>query len=427
MDEKIVNESADKIVKLFKEKEIDLPKKSIVEDLSKLVDEKQDFCLPINDAVRAVVGKYSRQHNIKIVFGGTNSGDVQSINNLVPNTWVNVEGEVVEVSKPNSKRIHQIAVITDGTGSIKVTVWNRKPDEPHVTDLIVKNWYKISNAVVNVYNDTPSVSVQKSTIITKIDGKPKLDPTYSKVSEIKPGIVNLHAKVVRLFEPKSDKVAQTGIIGDETGTTKFVIWKSSNPKRELKEGKVYNFMFAACQKFKDNLSLSIAPEAAVEVDGDIEVKSSNISLLGNLVTVGEGSGIVKRCTVENCGRVLSRMNYCNTHEIQKDFKYDMRIKGVIDDGLVAHYVHIPLQLTEKLLGRTLEEAIKKAEHEPLGLESVYLELKDKVVGRYYQVEGNVINDRMIVSSIRPATIDEVKAATGMDFKASPQTKLEDTA
>lgn len=427
MDKKLIDESADKIIKLFKEKEIDLPKKSIVEDLSKLVDENMGFALPMNDAVRAIVGKYSRHHNIKIVFGGSGSGDVQAIKDLAPNTWVTVEGEIVEVSKPNSKRIHQTAVITDGTGSIKVTVWNRKPDEPHVTDMFVGNWYKISNAIVNVYNDTPAIGVQKSTIITKIDKKAKLDPTYIKIADIKPGVVNLKAKIVRLFEPKSDKVFQTGIIGDETGTTKFVIWKSTNPKKELKEGKVYNILFASCNKFKDNLSLSISPQDAVETDGDIEVKSTNVSIFGNFVSVGEGSGIVKRCTVENCGRVLSRMNYCNTHEIQKDFKYDMRIKGVIDDGTMAHYVHIPLKLTEELLGMTLEQAIKKAEHEPLGIESIYHELKDKVVGRYYHIEGNVINDRMIASSVKPATIDDVKHITGLDFKVSPQTKLEDAA
>jgi len=427
MDEKLIDESADRILRLFKEKEIDLPKKSIVADLTKLVDEKEDFCLPMNDAIRAVVGKYSRQHNIKIVFGGTNSGDVQSIADLVPNTWVNVEGEVVEVSKPNSKRIHQIAVITDGTGSIRVTVWNRKPDEPHVTDMSVGTWYKIANASVNVYNDVPAIGIQKNTIITKIDKKVKLEPTYSKISEIKPGIVNIRAKIVRLFDPKSDKVSQTGILGDETGTLKFVIWKSTNPKIELKEGKVYNSMFASCNKYKDMLSVSIVPETTVEIDMNIEVKSANITIFGNFVSIGEGSGIVKRCTVENCGRVLSRMNYCNLHEIQKDFKYDMRIKGVIDDGVIAHYVHVPLKLTEQLLGLTLEQAIKKSEHEPLGIESIYHELKDKIVGRYYYVEGNVINDRIIVSGIRLATINEAKQITGVDFKISPQSKLEDAS
>jgi len=105
----------------------------------------------------------------------------------------------------------------------------------------------------------------------------------------------------------------------------------------------------------------------------------------------------------------------------------MRIKGVIDDGVTAHYVHVPLKLTEQLLGLNLEQAIKKSEHEPLGIESIYHDLKAKVVGRYYHVEGNVINDRMIVSSIRPATVEEAKQITGVDFKLSPQTKLEDAS
>ena len=41
--------------------------------------------------------------------------------------------------------------------------------------------------------------------------------------------------------------------------------------------------------------------------------------------------------------------------------------------------------------------------------------------------GNVINDRMIVSGIKPATVEEVKKITGVDFKASPQSKLEDAS
>ena len=424
MESKQIDESAEKIVKLFKEKEIDLVKKSVVEDLTKLIDEKFDFSLPINDAIRAVVGKYSRQHNIKIQFGGSSSGEILPIGSLQPNTWVTIEGEIVEVSKPDSKRIHQIAIITDGTASIKVTVWNRKPDEPHVPDLVPGKWYKISNAVVNVFNDVQSIGIQKSTNISEIEKREKLEPSYTKVVDIKPGIVNIRGKVTKLFETKSEKVHQSGVIGDETGSVNFVIWASSKPTKKLEEGKIYNSLFAVCNKFNDKVSLALTIDETTESTGEMDVKSSNITFIGTIVTVSEGSGVIKRCPVEGCGRMLDRrMNYCTIHEIQKDFKYDLRIKGVADDGIDAKYIHISLKLTEQLLGMTLDEAVKKAENSPLGADEITANLREKLVGKYFHIEGSDMDGRIIVSDIKPLTLNEMKELTGLDFKESPQTKI----
>jgi replication factor A1 len=420
---KEIETSAEKVIKLFKEKEIDLPKKSVIDDLERLVSGELE--LPLNDAIRAIIGKYGRQHNIKIQFGGTSSGEIVPIKDLQPNTWITVEAEVVEVSKPDNKRIHQTAIVTDGSGSVKLTVWNRKPDEPHVPDLIPGKWYKISNAVVNVYNDLKSISIQKSTNIAEIEKKHKFEPTFTKVIDIKPGIVNIKGKVTRLFDAKSDKVAQSGIIGDETGSINFVIWASSKPKKKLSEGKIYITLFAACNKFNDKISLALCADETTETKGTMDVKTSNITMIGNLVTINEGSGVIRRCPIEGCNRTLSRQNYCTTHEIQKDFKYDMRIKGVIDDGNEAKYIHVSLKLTEELLGMTLTEAVKKAENNPLGADGILLELREKLVGKYYHIEGNDMDGRIIVSSMKPLKLEDMKQSTGLDFKESPQTKIAD--
>jgi len=421
METKLITESAEKIVKLFKEKEVNLTKKSIVEDLTKLTG--GDLELPLNDAVRAVVGKYARQHNVKIQFGGTSSGDIVAIKDLQPNTWVTIEGEIIEVSKPKSDRIHQMAVITDGSGSIKVTVWNRKPDEPKVQDLIPGKWYKISNAIVNVFKEVQSVGIQKGTNIAEVTSKVKFAPTFDDITNLKPGIVNIRGKVTRLFETKSDKVWQGGVIGDETGSINFVIWASSNPKVKLEEGKIYTSLFAACSKFNDKLSLSIVANETTESEGEMNVKTSNVSVVGNIVIINDGSGIIKRCTVEGCGRTLNRMNYCTTHEIQKDFKYDMRIKGVVDDGIEAKYIHASMKLTEKLLGATMEQTIKKSENTPLGAEAILIDLREKLVGKYYHVEGIEIDGRIIATDIRPLKVEDMKHITGLDFKEPAQTKI----
>jgi replication factor A1 len=276
---------------------------------------------------------------------------------------------------------------------------------------------------VNVFKDVQSLGVQKSTNIAEITSKVKLAPTFDKISEIKPGIVNIRGKVTRLFETKSDKVHQGGVIGDETGSVNFVIWASSKPKTKLQEGKIYTSLFAACTKFNDKLSISLVVDETVESDGEMDVKSSNIAVAGNIVVISEGSGIIKRCTVEGCGRTLNRMNYCTTHEIQKDFKYDMRIKGVIDDGIESRYIHASMKLTEKLLGATLEQTIKKAENNPLGAETILIDLREKIVGKYYHVEGNEIDGRIIASDIIPLKLEDMKQITGLDFKEPAQSKI----
>ena len=421
METKLITESAEKIVKLFKEKEVNLTKKSIVEELTKLTGGELE--LPLNDAFRAIVGKYARQHNVKIQIGGTSSGDIVAIKDLQPNTWVNVEGEVIETSKPKSDRIHQIAVITDGSGAIKVTVWNRKPDEPKVMDLIPGKSYKIANAVVNVFKDVQSLGIQKGTNIAEIETKVKLNPVFENISNLKPGIVNIRGKITRLFETKSDKVWQGGMIGDETGSVNFVIWASSNPTKKLEEGKIYTSLFAACSKFNDKFSLSIVANETTESEGEMDVKTSNVSMVGNIVIVSEGSGLIKRCTAEGCGRTLTRQNFCTTHEIQKDFKYDMRIKGVIDNGIDAKYIHASMKLTEKLLDTTMEKAIKLAENNPLGPEAILIDIREKLVGKYYRIEGNEIDGRIIATDIRPLKVEEMKQITGLDFKEPTQTKI----
>lgn len=53
-------------------------------------------------------------------------------------------------------------------------------------------------------------------------------------------VSTVRARLVKLWEPSCEKVAQTGIIGDRTGTTKFMISGSASVPT-LIEGKSYEF------------------------------------------------------------------------------------------------------------------------------------------------------------------------------------------
>jgi replication factor A1 len=419
IDEKELQTTADKIIKLFKEKSIDVSKKDVMDGIKALVNSEYD--LPLLEGAKIVTRKYARMHNIDVKFAAS-SGEVSNIGELIPNTWVTVEGKIMSVNKPDNKRIHQTAIMTDSTGTIKVTVWNRTPEEPRVPDLKINKWYKINDAVVNAYKGDLSIGVQKNTMIAEIDAKENITSPVVKVEELKPGIVTLIAKVVKLFEPKSPKVSQSGYIGDDTGTVQFVIWASQPPKTKLEEGKVYEFHMITASQFNDKLSVIIGSDVKPSKK-TFEVKSTTTSFTGAMVNIKEGSGIVKRCTVPNCGRVLSNMNYCNEHEIQKDFKYDMRIRGILDNGYVTKDIYIPSKIVEELMEMTLDQAIEVAENNPLGPSQVFMDVQEKFLGRYFVVEGNDINDRIIATKVTPVTEDGMKLLTGMDFKIT-QTKLE---
>lgn len=419
-DEKLLTDTAEKIIKLFKEKNVDVSKKDIITAMKELTND--EFQISIEESAKIVTRKFAKRNNIEVKYTPA-TNDMSNIADLVPGTWVNIEGKVISVSKPDSNRIHQSAIIADNTGSIRVTVWNRKPDEPRVMDMSPGKWYKFSNVIINTFKNTMSIGVQNSSFITEMESKQDdfVVPRV-KIEGISNGIISTVCKVVKLFEPKSDKVFQSGYIGDDTGTIMFTIWSSQAPKFKLSEGNVYLFNNISVTTFNDKKSLVIGNDVTPS-DETIEVKSNTITINGVLTIVSEGSGIVRRCTVKGCGRVLTNQGFCPDHEIQKDFKYDMRIKGIIDNGYEAKNIYFPMKLVEEISGVTLAEAIKMAENNPLGRDSVEMLVREKTAGRYYIIEGNEINGRVVASSAKPMTLDDMKNYTGLDITVV-QSKLE---
>jgi replication factor A1 len=140
-------------------------------------------------------------------------------------------------------------------------------------------------------------------------------------------------------------------------------------------------------------------------DGDILVSGGSLSVRGAFVHIAPGSGIIKRCPVEGCNRALSRQNYCPVHEIQPGFIYDLRIKGWLDDGIKTQNVLLQRDVTESLTGITLKEAQEIAENNPLGMDEVFLRMRDAVLGRYVTCHGREIDNRLLVNACERLTYD----------------------
>jgi len=196
--------------------------------------------------------------------------------------------------------------------------------------------------------------------------------------------VDIRATVVELWDPRADAVAQVGLLGDETGTIKFTKWSKSDLP-ELSEGTSYELRNVVTDEYEGRFSVKLNRTTTIEeLDEAIEVGSDDVEVTGALVDVQSGSGLIKRCPEEDCTRVLQN-GRCNEHgEVEGEF--DLRIKGVLDDGEEVTEVIFDEEATERLTGIGLEEA-KEMAMDALDTTVVADEMREGILGRYYRVRG----------------------------------------
>ncbi len=217
-----------------------------------------------------------------------------------------------------------------------------------------------------------------------------------KISEIdEPGRwVTVKVKIVQLWESESENISQVGLAGDETGTIKFVIWRKSG-KPTVEEGKSYVLRNVVTDSFMGRMQININKLSEIEeIDEDIEVSSSQIEVVGALVAIQSNSGLITRCP--ECNRVLSK-NVCPEHGKVEGI-YDLRIKGVIDNGESVFEVILNEENLKHLTGMDVESAKKMAE-DSLDRTSVLDYLKNLLFGRYLKISGTRMGRYMLVNEV----------------------------
>lgn len=408
-----VKDAATRIKDKFATKNVDLKIEDLEKKISQLVEE---FGFSLQAAERAIFGKEARERNVSFYEGKFATAEtLRDIGTLKENEWVTVEGKVVSTYSPQTNKIIIAGVIEDRTGVSRFVIWQRNDGSQRIPNIVVGKSYRFSNAIVKMdQNNILTLNAYSNTEIHEINDEGEISSPVSQIASLGIGIANIRAKVIRLYNVTNPKVKYSGVLGDESGTIPFVAWSSDGIPDILEEGKVYQFKYVTVKKNKDKLEAVISRDIK-KLDIDLNVKTGDTTIEGNFVQVRQGSGLIRRCVAEGCGRVLSRQNFCMVHELQNTFTYDMRIKGVIDTGVETYNVIIPLSETEKLTGIKMEDAIKIAESSPLGFEDVVNKISSTVIGRYFKVRGVLYPDRFLVSSITPAkfqksSLEEVKKA-----------------
>ena len=212
--------------------------------------------------------------------------------------------------------------------------------------------------------------------------------------------IDATAKVVELWEPRSDSIAQVGLLGDESGRTKFVAFETSDLP-ELEEGAVYRLGNLVTDEYQGDFSVKLNRTTSIEtVDEEIEVGDDAVTVEGALVDIQSGSGLIKRCPEEGCTRVLQN-GRCSEHG-DVDGEFDLRIKGVLDDGETVHEAIFGRETTEELTGISLEEAQRMA-RDALDTTVVVEEMREDLLGTYYRISGPELGRYVLADEVERLT------------------------
>lgn len=395
----MLKQAAEQIQTRFSERDVEIPIGEIEKRLDTLVNK---YRVPENEARRSVTNYFLKEHNIPrgSMFSDQTTKDVKVKDVNTEGQWINLRAKVLQLWESESDAISQVGLIGDETGNMRFVAWS-KAELPKVEE---GKAYVFKNVVTDEWQERYSVKLNRTTEIVPLDEDiettmpPAGENPTVKISDIdtEGQWINLKAKIVQLWESEHESIAQVGLLGDETGTMKFTKWASTELP-ELVEEQAYLFKTLVTDEWQGRYSVKLNKATEIEnLKEDIEVQSTEMEMTGVLVDIQQGSGLIRRCP--QCNRVLVK-GTCGEHG-KTEGEYDLRIKAVLDDGVIAQDVLLDQERTEALTSITLEKA-KEMAAETLDPLVVQDELKRMLVGRYFQVQGPGVGRYILVDTMQP--------------------------
>ncbi|MCD4703953.1 MAG: replication protein A [Methanosarcinaceae archaeon] len=394
-------EVANDIKDKFTELGVDIPVEQIEDRLNKLITK---FKVPQDEARRSVVNYFLKEYDIdrSRFYSGQSSTTLVSIADINEDgQWVNVKAKVVQLWDNSHESISQVGLVGDETGTVKFTKWSRD-DLPDVEE---GKTYLFNNVVVHEWNGKFAINLNKTSSIEVLDEDlnvgniPTGDPLSTSMATVEEmnedgKWANIKAKVVQLWDNSHESISQVGLVGDETGTIKFNKWLRDD-LLDVEEGKTYLFNNVVVHEWNGKFAINLNKTSSIEaLDEDIEVGTTTVTFTGAMVDVQAGSGLIKRCP--ECNRALTK-GACMEHG-KVDGVYDLRIKAVLDDGVTAQDAIIKRDISQELVGMTLDEAVSLAA-DALDQGVVLERMRSMLIGKYYTIEGSRLDRYILVDSI----------------------------
>ncbi len=198
----------------------------------------------------------------------------------------------------------------------------------------------------------------------------------STIDALSDGFVNLRVKVLDLWENNNPRIAQVGLIGDETGATKFTMW-SAKTVVLLEIGKSYSIKNAKVDTYQGECSIVIGNKCVIEpLNEDIQVGANLKDFAGTVVTVHPSSGLVKVC--KECGYVLEK-SVCKQHGKTKGAD-DLYLRANLDNGEKVFTIKGGFKAVSELTGLDVKSA-KELQEETGSPEAVTDRIKEALLGK----------------------------------------------
>jgi len=407
---------------------IDVPQEDIENRLEEMITK---FKVPSNEAQRSVTNYFLKKYSIPKNEFYTRQAEPQltKIVDLSENgKWANLKAKVIQLWENTHDSISQVGLLGDETGIIKFTGWKNA----ELPELEQGESYLLKSIVIGEYNDRFQVQLNKNSSVERLTedievGGGDFTPNL-KESELRNIVdlvggqwVTIEGKIVQLWEDSHETIEQAGLIGDPTGVVKFTNWASADLP-DMEEGKSYRLKNVVVNEYGGKVQIQLNRSSSIEeLDEDIKVGTSTFTYSGAMVDIQTGSGLIKRCP--ECKRALLK-GACPEHGKIKG-EYDLRIKVVLDSGTTSQDILINRELTEELVGLSLESAIAMAA-DALDPGVVLDKLKHELIGRYYTASGHKLDRYILTDSITPITsvdsglLEEVLT----ELKKSSETEVE---
>ena len=377
------------------------------EELEKELTKFMEYGVPIEQAKQTLIKKFG---GVAVLSSGR-----KLISDLLPNERsVNLLCRVIAVNpkeitvKGDNRKIFY-GILGDESGTISFTAWNSN------LELKKGDVVEISNAYTREWQGVAQLNLGDRVRIEKTD-KEKLpesafEPREVKIKDLRSGIgaVDVTARILELKEREAKVGEETkkvfsGMIADETGKAQFTSWHDF----KIKEGDVLRITGGYVKSWKGIPQLTFDDKATVKkVDKskvpkkDLQSRKMSLFTLvekrgaldieaeGTVIEIRPGSGIITRCP--ECNRTIQD-NQCGIHG-KVNGKSDLRLKLVIDDGTGSVGSVLNKELTEKLLGKTIEECKKMSE------DALVEKINKTLFARKISIQGNALGDEFGTSLI----------------------------
>ncbi len=307
----------------------------------------------------------------------------------------------------------------DESTTLPYTVW-----EPEGLELDKGDVISVKGAYTKEYKGRVEVHLGNRVTVSKEDpstieasdvaqGPPKV-VTIGQIRDSM-GFVEVKARVLSVETRDvtvqgESKTIYSGTLADESGRIQYTAWTDFKLKQgellKISKGTVkswrgipqLNFderadVLRVKEKFPtvEELSrISITPLSDVAGRGG----AAGVSVRGTVIEVRDGSGLIMRCP--ECKRALQK-GTCKIHGQVEGYP-DLRIKAVIDDGTGSVSAVFGRELTEKLMGVSLEECMERA-RQAMSSDGIKDSMDDALLFRTIDASGNVTADTYGLSMI----------------------------